>query len=589
VKSFLASYPGVILKILDEAGALVVEEIIQTILDKNYTVKKDDKKPNHESRNGEKKLHQRIRNHLRSARPLMVKGFVKQATSGKYSITEKGKRYYSTTFETPTGKAIREVTDSAESPEILGDLENELTKLFPEWHVQGLRQFIVMGPPGTGKTRLGKKIVDSGMLVSGDTPLDYPDLQRRYCAFLQFHPSYSYDDFVEGLRPTQSIENELLFDVKRGPFSRMCASALNSAVPGKLVGRIIEFPTHSIAHLISCGFEQIELVDVKDSQINKRFENIEVESDSSISHVKAPDISSEEGHQFFLRLKDGLFPIEGDTIPEIFKSSDAPDMAYLDEVESKDRDVWLLSDKLSVIGQALLNIKTLTLTSKQMFGNYSDTEYRYLQPKELHYVVIDEINRANISEVFGELLVQLEYRLGSEMDISVELPSSGTKLVVPNNLVLIGLMNHADKSLARLDRAFIRRFHIVELLPDPSVLKGTTIQGVDLQLLMTVLNDKLELVTGGDIGAQLGHSYFLRAKDDPSGKALLRIWYFEVLPIVMDYCGHGVEDVISLGLFPGVSIRNSNVSVFAKTILSDFFGVIKTALEDHLAQKNKAA
>jgi MoxR-like ATPase len=163
-------------------------------------------------------------------------------------------------------------------------------------------------------------------------------------------------------------------------------------------------------------------------------------------------------------------------------------------------------------------------------------------PNHKYIMVIDEINRGNISKIMGELITLLEddKRSNQKNEIAITLPYSRKVFKVPENLDIIGTMNTADRSIALLDIALRRRFAFVEIQPRPDLLSGISVDSQDLQLaldkLLESLNQKIRKVLGRDF--QLGHSYFLKISEEKLEMRLSRlehIWNFQIYPLLQEY------------------------------------------------------
>jgi len=170
-------------------------------------------------------------------------------------------------------------------------------------------------------------------------------------------------------------------------------------------------------------------------------------------------------------------------------------------------------------------------------GTYSDVPFD--APNTNKVLIIDEINRGNISAIFGELITLLEpdKRMGEINEISCSLPySPNTKFSLPPNLYIIGTMNTADRSVEALDSALRRRFTFKEKMPMPDLLTGPENEGkrefgeYNLTEILTAINHRIELLIDRD--HTIGHSYFFNLKNE---QALLDVFMDKIIPLLQEY------------------------------------------------------
>lgn len=163
-------------------------------------------------------------------------------------------------------------------------------------------------------------------------------------------------------------------------------------------------------------------------------------------------------------------------------------------------------------------------------------------PAHRYAIFIDEINRGNISKIFGELisLIEVDKRAGMSNAMSLQLSYSGDHFSVPTNVDIIGAMNTADRSLALMDTALRRRFDFVEMMPDLSLLSGAKVKGIELESLLEKLNSRIEALY--DREHTLGHAFFMPVKnaldtgdEEAAFKQLKIVFQKKIIPLLQEY------------------------------------------------------
>lgn len=224
------------------------------------------------------------------------------------------------------------------------------------------------------------------------------------------------------------------------------------------------------------------------------------------------------------------------------------------------RAIWSKIVQISDSLQAESSDGQISNLETSTTGGIEDNNSDSLQaPKVL---IIDEINRGNVSQIFGELitLIEPDKRAGNSEALEVTLPYSKEKFSVPSNLYIIGTMNTADRSVEALDTALRRRFSFCEMTPDYGLLAGKEVLGIDLAGLLSTINQRIEGLLDKDHA--IGHSYFLRVVNGES--TLKAVFFDEIIPLLQEYF-YGNFGRIELVLGRGF-VKSSPVtqSIFAK-------------------------
>ena len=386
------------------------------------------------------------------------------------------------------------------------------------------KNIIFRGAPGTGKSYLAKQIA-TDIISEGyfDKYESLNDEQKKQVEFVQFHPSYDYSDFVEGLRPKINDDGTMGFELKDGIFKRFVSRARrnyeNSQKPKELVEK-----ESSVQESMKNFFDNIELgVDEFKTLTGNSFYISSV--DDSFIHITIPgnDVVNKlvlSVNEIKQMLESGLTFTRVKDITNFFNKQFAS-QAYSYEF---------------VILKAIQSSKIRTRQS------LIETE-----PLKKYIFIIDEINRGEISKIFGELFYSIDpgYR-GKSGEISTQysnLQMCDEKFYIPENLYTIGTMNDIDRSVDSFDFAMRRRFTFIEIKADATTgmldgLRSNRLDDAANELLpekainrMTALNEAILEVEDLNENYQIGASYFLKLKN----LTFDELWTDCLRPLLQEY------------------------------------------------------
>lgn len=431
---------------------------------------------------------------------------------------------------------------------------------------------ILFGPPGTGKTyhtvNEALELLDPEFKRAHEK--DRAALKARFdelaaaqrIRFVTFHQSFSYEDFVEGIR-ADSEGGELQYRVEPGVFRRICEDAGGSAQVASDIGvregaRIWKIsidgtgsssPTRD--YCLANGEARIGWHMVGDLR-NERLPEI-----PEYAALGSNDRSTLQAFSREIEPGDVLLCIRSENevlavgvVQGEYDHQPKPPPGVRQDYPNVLPVRWLATD-LALDIRPINDGRKFTLKTVYEMSRFGWTELaEYMESEGVvlqgqapslrsralpHVLIIDEINRGNVSRIFGELITLIEQskRKGASEALEVVLPYSRKRFSVPENVHIIGTMNTADRSLAGLDVALRRRFEFREMMPDTAALAGVVVAGVPVGQMLETMNQRIEVLLGRDF--MIGHAYFMGLSESGELADLARIFRRQVLPLLQEY------------------------------------------------------
>jgi 5-methylcytosine-specific restriction enzyme B len=391
---------------------------------------------------------------------------------------------------------------------------------------------ILFGPPGTGKTfntiNKALEIIDNKFFQANkDDRKALKDKFEEYkkagqIEFVTFHQSYGYEEFVEGIKAIpvgkegNEDGNEMIYDVLDGIFKKLSNEAFNNST------------------IVKQTFNESK----KRFNLNATMINIQAEmikdNENSFRVLKGSKIRKAESNSFPNK------KLKNEVLSKV-KKIEYDEFYILEE----DYIFQSMSASSSVIlGRASNGYSDW----KEIFSNQENivkNENSKVQTKN-YILIIDEINRGNISKIFGELITLIESskRIGADEEIKVKLPYSNDDFGVPQNLYILGTMNTADRSIALMDTALRRRFEFIEMLPDLEVLNNLEVDGINIKLMLEKINQRVEYLYDRD--HTIGHAYFMSLKDNSTLQELENIFKNKIIPLLQEYFYDDWEKILMI-------------------------------------------
>ena len=427
---------------------------------------------------------------------------------------------------------------------------------------------ILYGPPGTGKTyntvMYAVAIIENKKLeeIKKENYTEVIDRYNKYkedglIEFTTFHQSYGYEEFIEGIKPVihsdEEDETDIQYEVVPGLFKKFCDIA------GKPILRkekcdigINESPTIWKISLEGSGENSTRTECMKNEHIRIGYDEYGREITNLFKgaagrHILNYFINDMSIGDIVMSCYDcntvdaiGVVTGEYEWHDEYAEYKRLRKVNWI--VNGIEENIIKINNGIKLSSPTLYKLKINLYDVMDIIKKYSNDVIE-LEEKKNHVFIIDEINRGNISKIFGELITLIEptKRIGQTEGQKVRLPYSQKLFGVPNNVYLIGTMNTADRSIATIDTALRRRFNFKEMLPDEEVLDGIYVEDVSIKDIFIKMNKRITVLF--DREHTLGHAYFLPLKDAPTIETLANIFENSIIPLLQEYFYEDYEKI----------------------------------------------
>lgn len=411
---------------------------------------------------------------------------------------------------------------------------------------------ILYGPPGTSKTysTINKaiEIIENRTVLDNEDRLKLKEDFEKYkeqgqIKFVTFHQSYGYEEFVEGIKADTNKNDEVLYIKENGIFKKLAIDAILS---------MIHITQENVRSL---SFDEIYLSLIEKVN-NNEIQKLPLKTNDDIV---VSDITKNGNINFKHQGRNKRYLVSKERLKKLFNYFNTKEkFDLISNINDEFREViggcnssayWAVLNYIHTnnIEEEYQDIDIENMTEqeqKDILVKYLQTpplERKHQKQNKNYLLIIDEINRGNISKIFGELITLIEdtKRINAKEELKAQLPYTGEEFGLPQNLYILGTMNTADRSIALMDTALRRRFEFTEMMPQPDLLDFNVAikdQIINIKTLLKTINERVEYLYDRD--HTIGHAYFMgleNLNEDKKKIELDNIFRNKIIPLLQEY------------------------------------------------------